>query len=158
LPNCKPSATMSLRMIFRTPQWILTGKVVAACIAGAGIAMLYRSGLADIGGVLVLSAIIVSVITFVRSGALSASWLSHQNPNSIIRLGHFELAKAFASAGIGIDLFRTLVAAVRRGLIPRGMLTGAIILSVAVIAAMGAGLFLVRWLAAYLLIRRRRLF
>jgi hypothetical protein len=142
-------------MIFRAPGWVLTGKVVAACIAGAGVALLYRMRLTDIGGVLVLSAIIISVITFLRSGALSAAWLKHRDPNSIIRLGHFELAKAFASAGIGIDLFRSLVAAVRHGLIPRGAVTGAILLSVAVIAAMGAGLFLVRWFAAYVLVRRR---
>jgi hypothetical protein len=142
-------------MRFRTPTWALIGKAIGAGIAGAGIALLYRSGLADIGGALVLSAIIVSVITFVRSGGLSASWLKHQDPRSIARLGDLELAKAFGCAGVGIDAFRGLAAAVVHGLIPRGMVTGAIILSVAVVAAMGAGLFLVRWFAAYLLIRRR---
>jgi hypothetical protein len=141
--------------MFRTPPWALIGKVIAAGIAGAGIALLYRSGLADIGGVLVLSAIIVSVITFVRSGALSASWLKHQDLSSITRLGHLELAKAFGCAGMGVDACRGLAAGVVHGLIPRGMVTGAILLSVAVVAAMGAGLFLVRWFAAYLLVRRR---
>jgi hypothetical protein len=133
----------------------LLGKVIAVCIAGAGITLLYRAGLADIGGVLVLSAIIVSVISFVRSGALSASWLRHRDPKSIIRLGDLELAKAFCSAGIGIDVFRGLVAGVRGSVIPAGFVTSVLVLTVAVLSAMGAGLFLVRWFAAYLLIRRR---
>jgi hypothetical protein len=55
-----------------TRAWSLLGKVIGACLAGVGIALLYRLGFADIGGVLVLSAIIVFAITFVRSGALSA--------------------------------------------------------------------------------------
>jgi len=136
-------------------MWGFTGKVLAAGIAGAGITLLYRMKLTNLGGVLILSAIIVSLITFVRSGALSASWLSIRNRNSIIRLGHLELAKAFGCAGIGIDLFRGLSAGIRHALLPAGPVTLVIALTVAVVSAMGAGLFLVRWFAAYLIVRRR---
>jgi hypothetical protein len=134
----------------RSPRWAAIGKVIAACVAGAGISVLYRMGLADIGGVLVLSAIIVSVITFVRSGALSASWLKSRDRQSINRLGHLELAKAFACAGFGIDVVRSFVS-----ILPMSLVSGAIILAVAVVCAMGAGLFFVRWFAAYLWLRRR---
>jgi hypothetical protein len=112
-------------------------------------------GLADIGGVLVLSAIIVSVISFVRSGSLSASWLKSRDRQSINRLGRLELAKAFVCAGFGIDLTRSLVSGVTHGILPMSLVTAAIILAVAVVCAMGAGLFLVRWFAAYLWVRRR---
>ncbi len=143
-------------MNIHSPVWPLIGKALAACIAGAGIGLLYRMGLANIGGVLILSAIIVSVIAFVRSGALSASWLTLPDRNSIIRLGHLELAKAFGCAGLGIDLVRTLVAGVVHGVIPATLISAVLVLSMAVLSAMGAGLFLVRWFAAYLFVRRRR--
>jgi hypothetical protein len=142
-------------MPLKSRTWAFIGKLLAACIAGVGITLIYRMRLADIGGVLILSAIIVSVVTFVRSGALSASWLTIRDRNSIIRLGHLESAKAFGCAGAGIDLFRGLGAAVRHDLLPTGPVTVAIALTVAVVSAMGAGLFLVRWFAAYLLLRRR---
>jgi hypothetical protein len=135
--------------------WPLIGKVFAACAAGAGIALLYRMGLADIGGVLILSAIIISVITFVRSGALLATRLKGRDPRSIIRLGYLEVAKAFACAGAGVDLFRGLLAGVSDGVIPEGLITEAIVLAVAVVSAMGAGLFLVRAFATFLFVRRR---
>jgi len=128
--------------------------MIAVCIAGAGISLLYRIGLADIGGVLTLSAIIVSVITFVRSGALSTSWLGRKDRQSIIRAGYWELAKAFGSAGVGVDLVRTLNAGITRGLMPASLISVVIVLTVAVMSAMGAGLFLTRWFAAYLLVRR----
>jgi len=135
--------------------WPIIGKVLAVCIAGVGIALLYRFGFADIGGVSILSAIIVSVITFVRSGALSAAWLQHRNRILIIRLGYLELAKSFACAGLGIDLVRGLGFGLSHRIIPITPVTWTIILSVAVVSAMGAGLFLVRWFAAYLTVRRR---
>jgi hypothetical protein len=141
--------------MMKTRMWAFTGKVLAACIAGAGITLLYRMKLADIGGVLILSAMIVSAITFVRSGALSASWLSIRDRNSIIRLGHLELAKAFGCAGIGIDLFRGLSAGIRHALLPAGPVTWVLALAIAAASAMGAGLFLMRWFAAYLIVRRR---
>jgi hypothetical protein len=143
-------------MTLKAPAWGVIGKVIAACIAGAGVALLYRLGFADIGGVSILSAIIVSAITFVRSGALSATWLRQRDRNAIARLGYLELAKSFACAGLGLDIVRGLGAGVHNGIVPRTPVTWAILLSVAVVSAMGAGLFLVRWFAAYLTVRRRR--
>jgi hypothetical protein len=143
-------------MTSKTPAWALIGKVIAVCVAGGGVALLYRLGLADIGGVLVLSAIIVSAITFARSGALSAAWLQHRDRNRVIQLGHLELAKAFACGGLGIDLVRGLGFGLSHRIVPMTPVTWTIILSVAVVSAMGAGLFLVRWFAAYLTLRRRR--
>jgi hypothetical protein len=143
-------------MTLKAPAWGMIGKVIAVCIAGGGIALLYRLGLADIGGVLILSAIIVSMITFVRSGSLSAAWLQRGDRQLIVRLGHLQLAKAFACAGLGIDFVRGLGLGVSHGIVPRSPVTGAIVLSVAVVSAMGSGLFLVRWFAAYLTLRRRR--
>ncbi len=143
-------------MTLTPPAWGMIGKVIAVCIAGGGIALLYRFGLTDLGGVLVFSAIIVSAITFVRSGALSAAWLQHRDRNRLIRLSYLELAKAFACAGLGIDLVRILGFGLSHRIVPITPVTWAIALSVAVVSAMGAGLFLVRWFAAYLTVRRRR--
>jgi hypothetical protein len=139
----------------KASTWGLIGKVIAVCLAGAGIALLYRLGFADIGGVSILSALIVSMITFVRSGALSAAWLQHRDRNRIIRLGYLELAKSFSCAGLGIDLVRGLGFGLSQRIVPMTPVTWTIILSVAVASAMGAGLFLVRWFAAYLTVRRR---
>jgi hypothetical protein len=143
-------------MTIKAAPRLIIGKVIAVCIAGGGIALLYRFGLADIGGVLVLSAIIVSAITFVRSGALSAAWLQHRDRSRLIRLSYLELAKAFACAGLGIDLVRALGFGLSHRIVPMTPVTWTIVLSVAVVSAMGAGLFLVRWFAAYLTVRRRR--
>jgi hypothetical protein len=63
----------------KAPAWGMIGKVIAVCIAGGWIALLYRFGLADIGGVLILSAIIVSAITFVRSGVIGGRWRASLN-------------------------------------------------------------------------------
>lgn len=142
-------------MNLKAPTWGLIGKVIAACIAGGGIALLYRLGFADAGGVSILSAIIVTVITFVRSGALSAGWLHDRDRNSMIRLGYLELAKAFACAGLGIDMVRGVGAGISHKIVPMTSVTWAIVLSVAVVSAMGTGLFLVRWFVAYLIVRRR---
>jgi hypothetical protein len=139
----------------KSREWIVIGKVLGACIAGFGIALLYRFGLADVGAVLTLSAIIVSLITFVRSGALSASWLKTRDRQSIIRARYWELAKAFGCAGIGVDLVRVLRDGISYRYMPSSALSAAILLTVAVVTAMGAGLFLTRWFAAYLFGRRR---
>ena len=40
-----------------------------------GIAILYATGFPNIGGVLLLSGLLVSAIAFVKSGAISTSWL-----------------------------------------------------------------------------------
>jgi hypothetical protein len=94
----------------------IIGKVLAVCVAGVGIALLYRMGLADMGGAFILSAIIVSVITFVRSGALSVTWLRRENPHSIRNAARWELAKAFICAALGIDGVRLLRKGMEYGL------------------------------------------
>jgi hypothetical protein len=135
--------------------WPIMGKVLAVCIAGVGIALLYRLGLADIGGVLVLSAIIVSVITFVRSGALSVTWLRRENSHSIRNAARFELAKAFICGGLGIDAVRLVRMGLEHQVIHYTPVTVTLIVTVAVLSAMFTGLYATRAFAAYLLARRR---
>jgi len=142
-------------MKIRAAAWSIIGKVLAACVAGVGIALLYRMGLADIGGVLILSAIIVSVITFVRSGALSVTWLRKENSHSIRNAARFELAKAFICGALGIDAVRLLRMGLERGVMDYTAVTVTLILTAAVVSAMGAGLYLTRAFAAYLFARRR---
>jgi hypothetical protein len=133
----------------------IIGKVLAACIAAVGISLLYRMGLADIGGVLILSAIIVSAISFVRSGALSATWLARQNSHSIRNAARLELAKAFICGALGIDTVRLLRMALERGVMHYNAITVTLILTIAVLSAMGTGLYLTRAFAGYLFSRRR---
>lgn len=142
-------------MRINAAAWPIVGKVLAACIAGVGIALLYRMGLADVGGALILSAIIVSAITFVRSGAFSVTWLRGENSHSIRNAARFELAKAFICGGLGIDAVRLLRAGLERGFMPLTQLTVTLILTVAVLSAMCTGLYLTRAFAAYLVARRR---
>ena len=142
-------------MRIKATVWPIVGKVLAVCIAGFGIALLYRMGLADIGGVLALSAIIVSVITFVRSGGLSTTWLARENRHSIRNAARFELAKAFICGGLGIDAVKLLRMALESEVMPYNAITITVILTVAVVSAMGTGLYLTRAFAAYLFARRR---
>jgi hypothetical protein len=142
-------------MTSSSSRWALLGKFAAVTLAGLGVALLYRFGFADIGGVLVLSAVLVSVITFVRSGGLSASWLLVRDRQTLVRLGFLELAKSFVCAGVGIDAVRILVAAVGNALIPANVVSSSLVLTVAVVCAMGAGLFLTRAFAAHIYLRHR---
>jgi hypothetical protein len=142
-------------MIVNSTRRALIGKVAAVCIAAIGISLLYRMGLADIGGAMLLSAIIVSVITFVRSGALSVTWLHKENSHSIRNAARFELAKAFICGALGVDAVRLLRMALEHGVMPYTVVTVTLILSVAVVSAMGTGLYLTRAFAAYLFVRRR---
>jgi hypothetical protein len=147
--------SIRVKMRLRFPGWAVIGKVLAACIAGVGITLLYRMGLADIGGVLILSAVIVSAITFVRSGALSVTWLRRENLHSIRTAARFELAKAFICGALGIDAVRLLRMGLECGVMPPTTVTLTLILTVAVVSAMSTGLYLTRAFAAYLLVRRR---
>lgn len=142
-------------MRLKTAAWPLFGKVLAVCIAGVGIALLYRMGLADIGGALILSAIIVSVITFVRSGALSVTWLRREDSHSIRNAARFELAKAFICAGLGIDAVRLLRMGLEHEVMHYTVVTVTLIITVAVLSAMFTGLYVTRAFAAYLFTRRR---
>jgi hypothetical protein len=146
-------APRSVRL--KAAAWPIIGKVLAVCIAGVGIALLYRMGLADIGGALTLSAIIVSVITFVRSGALSVTWLRKENSHSIRNAARFELAKAFICGALGVDAVRLLRMGLERRVMPPTSVTFTLIVTVAVLSAMFTGLYLTRAFAAYLHARRR---
>jgi hypothetical protein len=142
-------------MIVNSPRWALIGKVAAVCVAAIGISLLYRMGLADIGGALLLSAIIVSAITFVRSGGMSTTWLARENSHSIGNAARFELAKAFICGTLGIDAILLLRIALEHGVMPPTPVTAMLGLSVAVVSAMGTGLYLTRAFAGYLFARRR---
>jgi hypothetical protein len=142
-------------MRIKAAAWPIIGKVLAVCIAGAGIALLYRMGLADIGGALILSAIIVSVITFVRSGALSVTWLRRENSHSIRNAARWELAKAFICAALGIDAVRLVRMGLEHEVMRYTAVTITLIITVAVLSAMFTGLYVTRSFAAYLLARRR---
>jgi hypothetical protein len=124
------------------------------CDAFAVTLFFYAKGFPTLGGVLLLSGLLVFVVTLVKSGALSTSWLARQNRLSIGNAVWLELAKTGVCAGLAIDaLFGGGRLLAIFGLW-RDNATIAALLSVAAFLAIGAGLFLTRAFAAYLLAER----
>lgn len=107
-----------------------------------------------LGGSLLLSTVLVVAVRMVRSGAVSPLWLTRQNPHTIRSAAQFELAKGFGCAGLTVDAlgFGNRVIRAYQLYDP---LSFTLLFTVCWLLALGALLFLSRWLAATLLVARR---
>jgi hypothetical protein len=107
-----------------------------------------------LGGSLLLSTVLVFAVRMVRSGAVSPLWLTRQNPHTIRNAAQFELAKGFGCAGLAVDAldFGNRVIRAYQLYDP---LSFTLLFTVCWLLALGALLFLSRWLAATLLVARR---
>jgi len=132
----------------------MVGRVVILGLAVTTIPFVYAMGLPDVGGALFLSGLAGLIVKYARSGALSTSWLAPLNLVSIRRSANLELAKAFLCAGIGVDGVRVWVHFANRLPIPNTDVQVAVIIAFLLVTVIGTGLFLVRWFAAYLIVKR----
>jgi hypothetical protein len=126
-------------------------QVLAACVALGLIVLAYATGFPNVGGVLILSSLYVALLSVLRSGALSSSWLRGQSSFSIRYAMRLEFVKAMICAGIGVDGLAAF--GVGRGYIGWSDLTAVVLLTWVMVWAAGTCLFLVRWFAAYLVAR-----
>lgn len=116
-------------------RWIL---VVVVAIA------MYVLGLPNVGASLMLSGVLLFVIAYVKSGALSTSWLQTKDSISIIRATNLELAKAFICAAVGTDFVVAMLLGIRYGVIPETLIQAALLVALGLVLAIGTGLFLLR--------------
>jgi hypothetical protein len=120
----------------------------------------YPLGLTTLGGALLLSTILVFAVRVVRSGAVSPTGLTGvavlkaQNLRSIRNAAQFELAKGFGCAGLAVD---ALLGGNRlmRAYQLYDPISFTLLFTVSWLLAVGALLFLTRWLAASVVMARR---
>jgi hypothetical protein len=109
-------------------------------------------GLPNVAAAIMLAGLYVVVLSLLRSGAFSSSWLERHTSASARRAMRLELAKALICAGVGVDglplLFDT------RHHADAG-LSDVLILTWALLVVVGIGVFVVRAFAAYLVSIRR---
>jgi hypothetical protein len=117
--------------------------------------LFYATGFPTAGGVLLLSGVLVFVVFVVKSGALSTSWLSRQTATSIRHAARFEFAKAMICGALAVDTLFGGARVVNRYRLWHDDVTVIVLVSVAGLFTIGAGLFLTRWFAAYLMSRAR---
>jgi hypothetical protein len=141
-----PGLSMTLRPPTRATayQALSVGGAVALPV------LFYLAGYPSLGAVLMLSGVLVLVVAIVGSGALSPCWRQRESSRTIGSATRYELAKALVCAGLAVNA----VIAIRR--IPSPHFTIFVILIVAGLLVIVAGLFLTRWFAGYLLSKRRR--
>ena len=125
--------------------------VFVAFAAVALIALLYALGFPNVGAGLTLSGVLLSVIAYVRSGALSPSWLQSTDSISI----NFELTKALICAAVGMDFVVAMLVGIKNGVIPETLMQAVLLVAFVLISAIGTGLFLLRFLGGLIFISRR---
>jgi hypothetical protein len=116
---------------------------------------MYVLGLPNVGAGLMLSGLLLFVIAYVKSGALSTSWLQTKDSISIIRATNLELAKAFVCAAVGTDIVVAMLIGIRYGVIPETLIQAALLVALGVILAIGTGLFLLRFAGGFISIIHR---
>jgi hypothetical protein len=129
--------------------------VFVAFAAVALIALVYALGFPNVGAGLTLSGVLLSVIAYVRSGALSPSWLQSTDSISIIDSINFELTKALICATVGMDFVVATLVGIKNGVIPETLMQAALLVTFVHISAIGTGLFLLRFLGGLIFISRR---
>ena len=127
-------------------RWII---VVVVAIA------MYVLGLPNVGAGLLLSGVLLLVVAYVKSGALSTSWLQAGDSISIIRATHFELAKAFICAAVGTDFVVAMLLGIRYGVIPETLIQAALLVALGLIFLIGTGLYLLRFAGGFISIIHR---
>jgi hypothetical protein len=93
-------------------------------------------------------------VAVIRFGALSTSWLRRETPKTISSAARFELAKALVCAGLAVDALFGGAQAMQSYRLINHDVTVTLLLTVTGLLAIGAGLFLTRWFAGYLLSKR----
>jgi hypothetical protein len=128
----------------------------ALFVAGAiALPVLFHiAGYPTLSAVLMLSSVLVFVAAVVRSGALSPSWLQWESPRTIKHASRRELSCAFLCAGLAVDALFGGVRAMSHVSYGRHDILLIVVLTVAALLVIGAGLFLTRWFAGYLLSKR----
>jgi hypothetical protein len=119
------------------------------------IVLLYALGFPNVGAGLTLSGGLLLVIGYVKSGALSPSWLQMSDSISIRRSTNFELAKALICAAVGTDFVVTMRIGIRHGVIPETLIQAVLLGAVGLISAIGTGLFLLRFFGGLISVSRR---
>jgi hypothetical protein len=116
--------------------------------------LLYVAGFPTLGGVLLLSSVLVFVVAAIKFGVLSTAWVQRESPRTIRSAALFELAKAFVCAGLAVDALFGGIRAMESYRLVNHDVTIILLLTVTGLLVIGAGLFLTRWFAGYLLSRR----
>jgi hypothetical protein len=117
--------------------------------------LFYAAGLPTLGGVLLLSSVLVFVVVVVKSGALATTWLRRHTITSIRRAARFEFVKAMICAALAVDTLFGGAHIVDRYRLWQDDITVVVLVTVAGVFTIGAGLFLTRWFAAHLMSRVR---
>jgi hypothetical protein len=138
----------------RPPKTRTPYQVLAAIGAVAVPVLFYVAGYPTVGAALMLSGVLVFVAMLARSGALSPSWLQRETPRTIGNAARYQLAWALLCAGLAVDTVFVGRLAMRHGAYPRYEVMLILILTVVLLLGIGAGLFLTRWFAGYLLSKR----
>jgi hypothetical protein len=81
--------------------------------------------------------VLLSVIAYVKSGALSPSWLQSTDSISI----NLELTKALICAAVGVDFVVAMQVGIKNGVIPETLMQAALLVAFVLISAIGTGLF-----------------
>jgi hypothetical protein len=116
--------------------------------------LFYVAGFPTLGGVLLLSSVLVFVLAVIKSGALSPSWLQRETRRTAGNAARYELARAFLCAGLAVDVLFGGVQMMETYRLINHDATITLLLTVTGLLAIGAGLFLTRWFAGYLLSKR----
>jgi hypothetical protein len=130
----------------------LRGAICQRCGRIAAGALCAR--LPTVGGALLLSSVMIFAIAVMKSGALSTAWLAGETRGTIEKATWYELAKALICAALAIDAFFGGVHLADRYRLWYQHISWMVILTVAGLMALAAGLFLTRWFAGYLFTRR----
>jgi hypothetical protein len=96
-------------MLREPTRWAVLRQIIAVCVAVGIIVLSYAMGFPNVGAVLILSGLYVAVLTFLRSGVFSTSWLGRHTSSSVKHAARLELAKAMVCAGIGLDGIEAVV-------------------------------------------------
>lgn len=139
----------------RKAPWLRA--IFGALFLGGAVALamtLYAAHFPTLGGALLLSGVLVFAIAVVRSGALATSWLAGETRGTIGNVTLYELAKALTCAALAVDTLFGGVRVLDRYRLWSDGATVTLVLTVTGLLAIGAGIFLTRWFAGYLLTRR----
>ncbi len=142
-------------MSLEPPPKTKTSYQVLAATGAVTLAMLlYVAGYPTLGAALILSGVLVFLVGLVRSGALSPRWLQRESPKTIGNAARYQLAWALLCAALAVDTVFVGRLAMNHGTHPRHEVMLILILTVVLLLGIGAGFFLTRWFAGYLLSRR----
>jgi hypothetical protein len=135
----------SLRAIYRT---------LFVCIAVVLPLTFYAAGFPTVGAALLLSGVMTVAFAVMRSRVLSSDWLAGETPGTINSATSYELAKALICAGLAIDVFFGGPSLLDHYRLWGHHISWTVVLTASGLLAIGAGLFLTRWFAGYLVTQR----